>query len=169
MGANVADLTTERLREVLHYCPETGCWTWLVNRRAGARIGNPAGNRQPAGYLKIKIDGRLYLAHRLAFLYVTGAWPPGQVDHRDLNKSNNRWSNLRKSTSSQNSANRKTRSDSLSGLKGVTWHTQNNKWWAKISIDGKRKSLGQYDCPAAAHFAYLVAADKLFGEFARAA
>lgn len=168
MGANVSDLTAERLREVLRYCPETGVWTWLVARQR-IRVGNAAGSITSGGYRHIVLEKRRYLAHRLAFLYMTGAWPSDEVDHIDLDRGNDRWSNLRNCTRSQNSSNKRVRSDSITGLKGVSWNIRTNKWLSRIRINGNLKDLGRYDCPAAAHFAYLIAADKHFGEFARAA
>src|SRR5579863_2482235 len=89
-------LTQERLKELLHYDPDTGLFTRLVTVAAfGAQKGKIAGNvDKKFGYCLIRIDGRGYLAHRLAFLYMTDSIPE-EVDHRDLNRSNNKWINLR--------------------------------------------------------------------------
>ena len=163
-------LTQERLKELLHYDPDTGEWTWLVGRGGGDNGAHP-GDR--AGWIengrrRIQVDAHKYLASRLAVLYMTGAWPAKQVDHRDLDKSNDRWSNLRDATHNQNSMNIGKRRDNTSGFKGVTLHAETQKWHARICLMGKSRSLGLFGTPEAAHDAYVDAASKLFGEFARA-
>jgi hypothetical protein len=99
---------------------------------------------------------------------MTGNWPSLFVDHIDGNPANNSFSNLRLATDSQNKANCKVRKHSKVGLKGVSIYNKSNKFRVAISIRGKRKELGIFDCPAAASFAYQIAADIHFGEFARA-
>lgn len=162
-------LTVERLREVVHYNPGTGFFTWLISRRvvrAGARAGSVHKKTQ---YLRIKIDGVDHLAHRLAWLYMTGQWPPDQIDHRDLVRSHNWWSNLRLANNSQNNANSRLPSCSTSGFKGVTWSRHRKKWQAQITFQGRNQYLGGFDTPEAAHAAYAAAAIKHHGEFARLA
>ena len=158
-------LTAERLREVLRYEPETGLWLWVVSR-GGTKIGAVAGTPHD-GYVRIKIDGCLYLAHRLAWFWMTGEWPEFEVDHEDLDRANNRWKNLRHATDSQNRANTKAFSNNKSGFKGVSWHARIGKWMVSISVNRKKTHLGYFDCPAAGSFAYQIEADKAFGEFAR--
>ena len=166
---NVIELTAERLREVLAYDPETGAFSWKVARGPN-RAGGPAGNvNKVIGYLQIRIDYVLYYGQRLAWLYMTGAWPGKDIDHRDADKTNNRFENLREATMSQNIANSGMFAHNKSGLKGVSWYKPSGKWCAKIKIMQKSYNLGYFDCPAAAHFAYIIAADKAFGEFARSA
>lgn len=161
-------LTQDRLKEVLHYDPETGIWTWLV-RRGPVKPGDRAGNQKANGYREVCIDSYPYYEQRLAFLYMTGMFPVGIADHKDRARSNNRWSNLRDSTQKQNSANMATRPSNKIGLKGVSLHRGTGKYVAFIANDRRSRYLGLFDCPAAAHFAYLIEADKCFGEFARAA
>jgi hypothetical protein len=162
-------LTAERLRELLHYNPETGIFTRLVRTARRVRVGDIAGSLNRGGYWQIAVDGRSYLAHRLAWFYMTGKWPTGDLDHHNLCGSDNSWTNLRQATDSQNNANRRLRSTNTSGLKGVSWSKARSKWHARIKINGKDRHLGFSDCRAAAHFAYVIAADEAFGEFARAA
>ena len=96
-------LSHERLKEVLEYDPGTGISTWLVDRTGTARAGARAGCiHKSSGYRVIRIDGKLYREHRVIFFWMTGKWPDKEVDHRDLDKSNNRWHNLREATRSQN-------------------------------------------------------------------
>lgn len=97
---------------------------------------------------------------------MTGEWPAHQIDHRDHNRQNNRWDNLREATAAQQLMNRKPPRHNKTGLKGVCRHVS-GRYGARIRKDGRQRSLGYYSCPAAAHFAYVVEADKLFGDFAR--
>jgi hypothetical protein len=159
-------LTLSRLRSLLSYDPETGHFTRLVTRAKNAVAGDIAGTPHNCGYVMICVDRRPYLAHRLAVFYVTGAWPR-EVDHIDMNKSNNRWINLRVATRSQNRANTRARADNTHGCKGVT--RQKKRWRPQIMVDGKRIQLGLFIRKEDAAKAYLLAAQKYFGEFARGA
>jgi hypothetical protein len=160
-------LTSERLREILHYDQETGVFTWL-GKRLGAPKDKPAGTTiDAAGYRGIVIDRRRYLSHRLAWLYMTGEWPCNQIDHRDLDPSNNRWCNLREATNSQNHANIAIMCSNTSGLKGAFWHKHQRKWTAAIRCKRKLYNLGYFSTAEEAHSAYIEAANKLFGQYAR--
>jgi hypothetical protein len=155
-------LTAEILRELLDYDPETGVFTWLAGRRAG----KIAGGFRSDGYHTISIgSSRRYFAQRLAFLYVYGRWPAEDVDHIDGNPSNNAIVNLREATRSQNLQNKRSRSNTSSGLKGVTW--QGRKWVARIKRDGRNDYLGSFKTAEEAHAAYCAAAREAYGEFAR--
>lgn len=169
-------ITPERVRELLHYDPEEGVLRWRAEQRTGngknlvnAAAGDIAGGFMGNGYWYISLDGCRYLASRLAWLYMTGEWPPSEIDHRDGDEGNNRWLNLRASTRSQNGANTRRRSDNTSGFKGVTYDKSRKKWQSKIRVNGRDFFLGRFDDPELAHAAYVVAAEKHFGEFARAA
>lgn len=161
-------LTRENLRNVLRYDEGTGAFTWLKSGK-GRRLDLAAGSVDRQGYVVIHIDYQRYRAHRLAWFYMTGEWPEQEIDHRDLNKENNRWENLRPATHSQNAANRPAHADNFSGIKGVSWSKPNRKWQARIVRDGNRTNLGYYENIEAAADAYRLAAAKTFGEFARAA
>lgn len=165
----MAELTQARLKELLAYEPETGLFTWRVDRGGTARRGTVAGTlhvSNGAAYRRITIDNQQHYSHRLACLYVTGELPD-EVDHKDLDGLNNRWSNLRSADRSKNMGNGKRRSTNKSGLKGVCSH--GSGWMAQITINRKRKYLGTFPTPESAHIAYQKAARKLFGEFARIA
>lgn len=151
-------LTAERLREVLHYDPENGQFTWLISRRGHIKAGSIAGCLDDRGYRGIKIDQILCRAHRLAWLYMTGAWPDCEIDHINQLKYDNRFSNLRAVNRRQNEQNKLMRSDNKSGFKGVSLHKASGKWQAFISVRGKSIYLGKYDDPLAAHKAYCSAA-----------
>ncbi len=146
-------LTAEQLREVLDYDPETGEFRWKSNKK-GHKSGHIAGNLQRNGYRRIKVDGKKYLAHRLAWLWMTGMWPPNQIDHINGDRSGNRFMNLRLADNTFNMQNqRKAMSNNYSGLLGV-W-PNHGKWQAGVRVMGKLVHLGTFDCPEKAHHAYL--------------
>lgn len=147
-------ITATRLRELLAYDPATGLFTWAANHGTKCRAGEVAGSDHGKGYIQIQLDGRNYLAHRLAWLYVTGEWPSHGVDHKHGNRSDNRWDELRAATNSQNQQNlRKARSRSLTGLLGVS--RNGKRWKSNITLNGVQKHIGTFDTPEQAHAAYI--------------
>jgi len=105
------------------------------------------------------------LMHRL----IMDAQPGQQADHINRLTLDNRKSELRLCTGSQNQHNAAKRTDNTSGYKGVSWHKRNKKWQARITVNGKDRYLGSFLTPELAHEAYCNAADELRGEFARVA
>ena len=142
-------ITQDQLKEVLHYCPETGVFTWLVGGSGRSGRGAVAGSFKTNGragklYGRITIRRREYLMHRLAFLYMTGDFPEDQVDHEDGNGLNNVWSNLRAVTRTENSKNvRKTRANT-SGTTGVCWDKRSRRWYAYLGHNSRHMNLGQF-------------------------
>jgi hypothetical protein len=162
------DLTAERLREVLHYDPETGVFRWRVRANSRADAGTVAGRiSKNHGYRKIGIDRRYYQASRLAWLYVTGEFPTLDIDHCNLQKSDDRFCNLRQATDSQNQANTRAQANSTTGVKGICWARHAHAWNARICVNGRRIFLGYFDTKEIAAAAYCAAAVKYHGEFAR--
>jgi hypothetical protein len=157
-------ITQSRLKELLNYDPETGVFTWAV-KRAAVKPGDIAGCTSE-GYWLIKVHGKMYQAHRLAWLWVHGAFPE-MIDHINGVTSDNRLCNLRAATNSQNQANSRMRVNNTSGHKGVVWDKQCRKWAARINVRNRRLYLGVFDNIDAASAAYSAAAKKYFGEFAR--
>lgn len=158
-----------RVRALLDYDPATGVFQWRVKPRRGVQIGDRAGTVDPLGYRGVRVDGRRYLEHRLAWAWVFGSQPPDELDHINGNPSDNRIANLRPATRSQNNQNTRRRCDNKSGFKGVSWITARGKWRAEIKADGRVLHLGYFQTREEAHAAYMTAAEKFFGEFARAA
>jgi hypothetical protein len=166
-------ITQSRLKALLNYDMETGVFTWLVNR-GKARIGCKAGGISPRDdglriYISIGMDGKQYLAHRLAWLFVYGDFPEKDIDHKDCDGTNNRWNNLRLATQTQNNANTRTHAKSITGIKGVRLQKRTGRYEAQIQSEGKLKYLGTFDTPDEAKNAYFNAAKECFGEYARAA
>ena len=162
-------LSVDRLRELLNYDPETGRFVWRVLRGA-ARVGMEAGRvvrDSKISYLIVRIDCCDYKAHRLAWLYMTGKWPLDQIDHKDGKGTNNRFSNLRAATASENMHNSRLRCDNTSGYKGVYYNKARGRWMGRIKVSGKIHYLGYFDTVEEARSAYQAAAEKHFGEFAR--
>jgi HNH endonuclease/AP2 domain len=164
----MSQLTADRANEVLDYDRETGICTWKVSLSRRTKVGAVAGSLYKNGYLVVSIDGVRRGLHRVIFLMETGAWPPCEIDHCDLNRSNNRWNNLRPATKSQNRGNCPQHKDNKSGFKGV-YLDKGRYWCATITVRAKKCYLGTFDTAEEAHAAYLAAAAKGFAEFHRAA
>jgi hypothetical protein len=162
-------IPVERLRELFDYDEDSGLVTWRVKvKHAGAPIGATAGSKSKAvGYIYVGVARELFLLHRVIWAMKTGTWPATEIDHIDLDRTNNRWSNLRLATRPQNSANGSLRSTNKSGLKGACWDRRRNCWRATITINWKHTHLGRFDTPEEAHAAYCEAARKYHGDFAR--
>ena len=150
--------------EYISYDPESGSFAWIV-RRGGVRAGAPAGTIDRFGYQVITIGRRRYPAHRIAWTMYYGEMPPSQVDHINLDKSDNRIANLRLATPSENQMNTRGRG---AHLKGVTLH-KSGKYQAQIKRDGRGVYLGLFDREEDAAAAYARASRVLFGEFGRTA
>lgn len=159
-------ITQKRLKELLRYDPETGAFTWLVSVASTVPAGSIAGTAHNRGYWQIAVDRKLYLAHRLAFLYMTGSFPPDEVDHINRVRNDNRWSNLRPATAQENSTNQGLRQDNTSGHRGASWDCQRRKWQAKGTRGGRQFHLGRFDSLEEAAAVAKAWRENNLGEFA---
>lgn len=152
-------MKTDELRAMLHYDPDTGHFTWIRKVSRKVVVGERAGSLNGSGYRQIRIGGKIYSEQRLAFLYMTGDWPAGQVDHKDRDRANNRWENLRVASNAQNSRNRPP---------CLGFVTVSGGYVARIRVNGRRMNIGKYSTPEAATAAYALASYLYFGEFSNA-
>lgn len=147
-------LTQQRLRELLNYEPSTGVFTWVVNLRGrggAVRAGKKAGSPDSKGKLQIKVDGTIYFAHRLAFLYMEGAMPINHVDHINRDFKDNRWANLRHATAKENMMNREWNRPIPRGVYISKYGTIRSAIWD----GGKLRWLGIFSSEEEAHEAYM--------------
>ena len=143
------------LKNQLSYDEQTGIFKWKVPKR-GLHIGDIAGSKRQHGYIAIRINKQLVYAHRLAWLYIYGTWPTGEVDHIDGNRLNNSKTNLRDVKPIVNKQNiRSARSDNVCGLLGVFLDKRSGKYVSKLQTNGKQEWLGLFETPEKAHQAYL--------------
>lgn len=138
-------ITQDFLKSILHYNPETGVFTWIKKPSMAVNIGDTAGNKSLDGYIVIGIGGKIYRAHRLAWMYCYGDNLPKQVDHINCVRDDNRILNLRSANNKLNSYNRKS-TRNTSGVKGVSFHKRIRKWQANMRVDGVLIHLGYFDC-----------------------
>lgn len=132
------------LRRLLSYDPEMGNFVWIGKTGRSTQVGTRAGRTDRNGYRGINIMNRKYAAHRLAWLYMTGEWPKQQIDHINGKRDDNRFSNLRDVSSSENRRNSRRSNNNRSGHTGVSFDKSTDKWRAVIKIDGKQKEIGRF-------------------------
>jgi hypothetical protein len=155
-------MNAEYLRRTFDYSEETGVFTWKESRGC-VRKGATAGHKDAIGYVQIHIEGTLYRAHRLAWVYVYGEAPKGSIDHMDGNKSNNSITDLRDVTLSKNMLNQhRAHRNNKSGYLGVC--KNGTGWRAEIKLLGKKVNLGTYNTPEEASFAYQEQKKRLLSE-----
>jgi hypothetical protein len=152
-------ITSDHIKFILSYDPDTGIFMWITHKRRPDLVGKIAGSPTNMGYWAIAINNKKMLAHRLAWLYMTGNFPENHIDHKDGDKQNNSFQNLREVTRSENLQNmRKPTKANASGFLGVCAHQ--GKWLMQIMYNGKRFRKSGFNTPEEAHQAYLEAKRK---------
>lgn len=159
----MADLTAQQVRKLLRYDPDTGELFWLPRPREmfrawgdykawNARYANVQAFTSDCGkgYYIGSIHDRKYKAHRVIWLMQTGEWPTDEIDHINGIRGDNRWANLRVVSRAKNCRNMGLRPQNTSGVTGVRWSERDQKWRARIKVDGITKSLGHFDTIEAA-------------------
>lgn len=155
----VSDISQSELKDALAYDPLTGIFSWLGS-------GKTAGSKGASGYIRIQLNHKRHSAHRLAWLYVTGRWPTGEIDHKNRVTHDNRWANLREATAQQNQYNVALRRTNTSGARGVS-PTDSGRWRAMIKLPGAKgmTHLGVFSSVAEASAVYEAAAKQRDGKF----
>ena len=157
-------LTQEKLRTLLHYDPDTGVLTWRAKPSRGIKVGRQAGTPTSEGYLALQIDKKKMYAHRAIWMYVHGVWPSEEIDHINHVRNDNKLCNLRLANRLENSHNTRKHAKSLSGHKGVAWHSRNKKWQVQMRFCGKSYYVGQFSNLQDAVQARLQAETKLYAD-----
>jgi hypothetical protein len=156
------------LKEILSYDAGSGHFTYKV-KRGRMNPGDRAGSVDMNGYCGILINKKEYKQHRLAWFYVYGEWPDGDIDHINGDRTDNRIANLRPATDALNTLNKSWESCNRAGFRGVSWHKterSKGKWRVRITANGVRKSIGNFDSLEEAISARICAENEFYGEFA---
>lgn len=143
--------SSEKLRKLFKYEPDTGLLFWRVSPAFSVRPGDRAGTIIN-GYVRITIEGQRYSAHRIVWAMMTGLWPKKDLDHVNRVRRDNRWVNLREATPTQNRWNTDLRTDNTSGVKNVSFNKSAQLWRVETSGYGKRdiRHFKQFDAAVAA-------------------
>lgn len=163
-------LTADQVQKIVEYDPATGVFRWRAdagNRRVGGSVAGTPSNQHGRIYIVMNIAGRMYRAHRIAWLVTHKRWPIGDVDHKNGDPQDNRIENLRECSRSENLCNQKRSARNTSGVKGVHWCAEKRKWAARIRKGGKTYFLGRYATLDEARSAREAASREIHGEFAR--
>ena len=155
-------ITQNRVKILLHYEPKTGVFTWIISAAKRIKVGDVAGTINNMGYRSIGLYGRIYLAHRLAWLYVYGEFPPDQIDHINGITGDNRIVNLRAVDATANMRNQKKDKRNTSGITGVHWYPPTKKWQSRIKVGKRNIHLGYFECKYRAA-SYRKLAEEIYG------
>lgn len=155
------ELAADNLRAALSYDPETGGFRWKPRPNLGRQVGSLAGTTDKDGYRVIQVGMKIFKAHRLAWLFTHGCWPPEQIDHRNGRRDDNRIANLRLASPGENNQNTAVYKSNNTGYTGVVWHKRQRKYIATIKRDRVRYHLGCYLTAEEAAEAYRAAKAKI--------
>lgn len=155
-------ISQKYLKELFSYDGKNLLWKKTITRK---KTGSIAGCSQNTGHRQIKIDGKIYLAHRLIWMFHYGLWPKNDIDHVNGIRNDNRIENLREATRQENCANRCLSKLNTSGIKGVYFVETRKKWHARIKIKGKTIHIGYFDKKEDAGEAYKLKSLEIHKEF----
>jgi HNH endonuclease len=156
-------LSVDEVRARIEYNPDTGLFRWL-NPNSHQAVSWFKGNKSVRQYRRLWILGRHILAHNVAWALMTGRWPEHEIDHRNRQQGDNRWSNLRSATHAENSRNRSVGKNSSTGVVGVSRFGK--RFRACIRFQGKQLSLGLFSTIEEAAIARRDKAETLYADFA---
>jgi len=139
-----SNLTKALVRELFDYNPETGQLIRATTLKGIYKAGDIVSSLDVRGYLRTKIGGRSYKAHRLIWFWVHGEFPKKDLDHINHDKTDNRLVNLREVTAMENARNKPKSNRNKSGVTGVYWGKNDNRWRVFIGVDGKKVNLGNF-------------------------
>lgn len=159
-------ISHKELKEILDYDPKSGVFRWKKRISVKSEIGKIAGYNPEFGYCQIRIFTKLYSSHSLAWLYVTGEWQKGEIDHKNRNPSDNSFSNLRDVSRSENNSNHNRRVDNSTGFRGVSYSQRDKTFHAYINKNGARTNIGYFKTAEEAALAYDSKAIEFYGECA---
>jgi hypothetical protein len=171
-----AEVSAEEIRRLVGYDPETGVFVWKHREEGtagcslgwnGKNAGKVAGTTMGLGYRMLTFFNRKFLAHRVAWCYVHGSWPPDQIDHINMIRDDNRIVNLRLATNQLNTVNRTAQANNVCGYRGVRLHKASGLWHARITVGGREHSLGYWKTAEDASKCYRVVSRLLHGDFSR--
>ena len=158
-------VTQEFLKAVLNYDQDTGIFTWKVSPARQVFSGDIAGTKRKDEYIQIKVDNELILSHRLAWIYMYG-YLPKYIDHINGQRDDNRITNIREVSNQQNSLNSKISKNNTSGIKGVYWDKNRNKWAVRLFVNGKCKFFKRFDDMDLAKLVIEEVRNKYHGKYA---
>ena len=137
-------MDSTKAHELFRYDPNSGDLIRRVNAAGNARAGDKVCRRNGNGYFRVTHNYKPYYVHRIIWLMVHGDWPPNEIDHVNQNRSDNRIENLRAVDHANNNHNQTLRNTNTSGIMGVNWSNQRNKWVVYIYTDARKKHLGYF-------------------------
>lgn len=159
-------ITQKQLKSKLSYSPIVGVFEWRCSGHAITKGGLAGGVCKSSGYVIVGVMGKHYRAHNLAWLYMTGEWPEMDIDHKDGDRTNNAFNNLRLATKQQNQWNKQMSDQNTSGEKGVCFDKSTQKWRGQVGIGDKRIHVGLFKSKEEAASAVRAKRVSLHGEFA---
>lgn len=161
-----SQMTQERLRELVHYNPETGLLYRKKITGGSVKVGDVVGAPHSEGYIQCRVDNVKDYAHRFIWLYVYGYWPKGTIDHINRNRADNRLCNIREATYTENNHNKSISKNNTSGHPGVYWSERDGKHRVQITIQRKNIYIGSFKCKEEAIAARKAAEAKYYSTFA---